>query len=92
MVRYLALVVQIALVPYQNLAHALSGKLVDLGHPGLDVVEGVSVRHVVYDDYSVSASVIRGRKRSEPFLAGRVPLSNSTPNLRFAALLSSPPR
>lgn len=56
--RYLPLALEVAFVPHQDLAHARSRELVDLRHPRLHVLEGVPVRHVVDDDYSVRASVV----------------------------------
>jgi len=42
-----ALAGQVTLVPHQQLVHVLVGVPVDLGQPGLDVVEALHVRHII---------------------------------------------
>jgi hypothetical protein len=69
------LVRHVALVSYEQLVDALRGVPVDLLQPLLDVVKAVHVRDIVDDADAVGAAVVGRSDGAEPFLAGRVPLS-----------------
>lgn len=71
---HLALGLSVALVSHDQLAHALVRQFIYLDHPGLDVLEGVLVCHVVDDNDPVRASVVAAGESSESLLTSCVPL------------------
>ena len=71
---HLALGVKIALVANEQLNDRGLGKSVDFLDPRFNMVEGVTVGHIVYDDDAVGTSVVGGCESAEAFLSGGVPL------------------
>jgi len=68
------LIRHIALVPHQQLVHALRRVAVNLLQPLLNVVEAVHIGDIVDDADAVCAAVVRGSDGAEALLPGRVPL------------------
>ena len=64
---------QISLVSDQNASDVVLGVLLDLAHPGVHGVEGVSVGDVIGHDDTVGSLVIGGGDGLESLLSGSVP-------------------
>lgn len=64
---------QVDLVGYEDFCDRFIGMLVDLTEPIRNVVEGLLLSAVIYEDYSHGAFVVCLSDCSEPFLPGRVP-------------------
>ena len=71
--RHGALVLQIALVSYQDSCNVVLGVLLNLAHPGVDSVERIAVSNVVNHNDTMGALVITRCDRLEPFLASCIP-------------------
>ena len=68
------LIDHIALVAYQQLAHTFSSISFNLLHPLLDVVERILICHIVDNNDTMGASVVRRGDSTETFLASCIPL------------------
>ena len=79
--RHGALVLQIALVSYQNSCNVVLGVLLNLAHPGVDSVERIAVSNVVNHNDTMGALVVTRCDRLESLLA------SSIPDLQLADLL-----
>ena len=71
---------QIRLIADQQFVDILRSVSVNFMQPLFDIVEGLSVGDVIYDDNAVSAAIVGGRDRSKALLPG------SIPNLKFNRL------
>ena len=65
---------QIRLVADQELYHVLVGITINFVQPGLHIVEGVLICHIVHNDNAVRTSVVRGGDRTETLLTCGIPL------------------
>ena len=63
----------IVLIAHEDAVDDVVAVVVNFVEPPFDIGERLSVRHVVHDDDSVSASVISGSDGAESLLSGRVP-------------------
>ena len=79
--RHGALVLQIALVSYQDSCNVVLGVLLNLTHPGVDSVERIAVSNVVNHNDTMGALVVTRCNRLESLLA------SSVPDLQLADLL-----
>jgi hypothetical protein len=64
---------QIGLISNQQFVDILRSISVNFMQPLFDIVEGLSVGDVIYDDDAVSAAIIGGRNRSKALLSGSIP-------------------
>ena len=64
----------VAFVTHQDFADPRVRKPFDLMHPLSHIVKGVTVCHIVDNDYAMCTSVVAASQSSESLLSGSVPL------------------
>lgn len=69
----LAFLREVHLVSDEDFANILCGKPVDLLHPLTNVLKGVPICHIIYDNNAVGAAIVTRCQRAKALLTGRVP-------------------